>query len=199
MYQVLYVSTYERRYVQLHSVEQRQYSSSIYQVEDNSESLWYYYRSGTTIAAYIYICCSTFQVTPTTVTVTNYCSTSSVADSFPTKERLSTVSALDCKKQCSFSQRHAGSLLLLLLCCFQVIARVSAAVLLRSIYYKIYLFILMIAFTFSSSTRRFYPQRSAGQAVATGVVPSPPRYVPSIFIAHRVQHSHCSSIFIQCC
>ena len=85
MYQVLYVSTYERRYVQLHSVEQRQYSSSIYQVEDNSESLWYYYRSGTTIAAYIYICCSTFQVTPTTVTVTNYCSTSSVADSFPTK------------------------------------------------------------------------------------------------------------------
>ena len=55
MYQVLYVSTYERRYVQLHSVEQRQYSSSIYQVEDNSESLWYYYRSGTTIAAYIYM------------------------------------------------------------------------------------------------------------------------------------------------
>ena len=34
--------------------------------------------------------------------------------------------------------------------------------------------------------------------VVTGVVPSP-RYVPSIFIAHRVQHSHCSSIFIECC
>ena len=33
---------------------------------------------------------------------------------------------------------------------------------------------------FSSSTRRrFYPQRSSGQAVVTGVVPSPPRYVPS--------------------
>ena len=31
-----------------------------------------------------------------------------------------------------------------------------------------------------------------------GVVPSPPRYVPSIFIAHRVQHSHCSSAFIEC-
>ena len=27
--------------------------------------------------------------------------------------------------------------------------------------------------------RRFYPQRSAGQAVVTGVIPSPPRYVPS--------------------
>ena len=52
----------------------------------------------------------------------------------------------------------------------------------------------------SSSTRkRLYPQRSSGQAVATGVVPFPPRDVPSIFIAHRVQHSHCSSIFIECC
>ena len=33
------------------------------------------------------------------------------------------------------------------------------------------------------------------QAVVTGVVPSPPRFLPSIFIAHRVQQSHCSSIF----
>ena len=40
---------------------------------------------------------------------------------------------------------------------------------------------------------------ASGQAVVSGVVPSPPRYVPSIFIAHRVQHhSHCSSIFIEC-
>ena len=39
----------------------------------------------------------------------------------------------------------------------------------------------------SSTRRRFYPQRSSGQAVVTGVVPSR-RYVPSIFIAHRVQH-----------
>ena len=31
--------------------------------------------------------------------------------------------------------------------------------------------------------------------VVTGVVPSPPRFLPSIFIAHRVQQSHCSSIF----
>ena len=37
-----------------------------------------------------------------------------------------------------------------------------------------------------------------GQAVDTGVVPSPPRFLPSIFIAHRVQQSHCSSIFIEC-
>ena len=34
-----------------------------------------------------------------------------------------------------------------------------------------------------------------GQAVVTGVVPSPPRFLPSVFIAHRVQQSHCSSIF----
>ena len=50
----------------------------------------------------------------------------------------------------------------------------------------------------SSTRRRFYPQRSSGQAVVTGVVPSP-RYVPLIFIPHRVQHSHCSSIFVECC
>ena len=33
-----------------------------------------------------------------------------------------------------------------------------------------------------------------GQAVVTSVVPSPPRLLPSIFIAHRVQQSHCLSI-----
>ena len=32
-------------------------------------------------------------------------------------------------------------------------------------------------------------------AVVTGVVPSSPRFLPSMFIAHRVQQSHCSSIF----
>ena len=31
--------------------------------------------------------------------------------------------------------------------------------------------------------------------MVTGVDPSPPRFLPSIFIAHRVQQSHCSSIF----
>ena len=38
---------------------------------------------------------------------------------------------------------------------------------------------------------------ASGQAVVSGVVPSPPRYVPSVFIAHRVRHSHCSSTFIE--
>ena len=33
------------------------------------------------------------------------------------------------------------------------------------------------------------------RAVITGVVPSPPRSLPSIFIAHKVQQSLCSSIF----
>ena len=39
----------------------------------------------------------------------------------------------------------------------------------------------------------FFP--ASGQAVVTGVVPSPPRFLPTIFIAHRVQQFHCSSIF----
>ena len=29
--------------------------------------------------------------------------------------------------------------------------------------------------------------------------PFSPRHVPSVLIAHRVQHSHCSLIFIECC
>ena len=36
---------------------------------------------------------------------------------------------------------------------------------------------------------------ASGQAVVTGVVPSPPRFLPSICIAHRFQQPHCSSIF----
>ena len=36
---------------------------------------------------------------------------------------------------------------------------------------------------------------ASGQAAVIGVVPSPLRLLPSIFIAHRVHHSHCSSIF----
>ena len=35
------------------------------------------------------------------------------------------------------------------------------------------------------------------KAVVTGVVPSLPRYVPSVYIAIRVQRSHCSSTFIE--
>ena len=30
--------------------------------------------------------------------------------------------------------------------------------------------------------------------MVTGVITSPPRFLPSIFVAHRVQQSHCSSI-----
>ena len=62
----------------------------------------------------------------------------------------------------------------------------------------LFVFFLSSRLLSSSTRRRFYPQRSSGEAVVTGVVPSP-RYVPSIFVAHRVQHSHCSSIFIECC
>ena len=44
----------------------------------------------------------------------------------------------------------------------------------------------------------FFPSHfhfpASGQAVVTGVVPSPPRLLPSFFIAHRVQQSDCSSI-----
>ena len=36
---------------------------------------------------------------------------------------------------------------------------------------------------------------ASGQAMVTGVVPSPSRFLPSIIIAHWVQQSHCSSIF----
>ena len=43
------------------------------------------------------------------------------------------------------------------------------------------------------SSHFYFP--ASGQAVLPGVVPSPPRFLPSIFIAHRVQQSHCSSIF----
>ena len=40
----------------------------------------------------------------------------------------------------------------------------------------------------------FFHFPASGQAVVTGVIHSPPRFLRSIFIAHRVQQSHCSSI-----
>ena len=52
----------------------------------------------------------------------------------------------------------------------------------------------MALFFFSFFCAHFHFPAS-GQAVVTGVVPSPPRFLPSNFIAHRVQQSHCSSIF----
>ena len=51
----------------------------------------------------------------------------------------------------------------------------------------------VIFFLFFFFSAHFYFPAS-GQAVVTGVIPSPPRFLPSIFIAHRVQQSHCSSI-----
>ena len=66
--------------------------------------------------------------------------------------------------------------------------------------YVYYSVSVLLSLLLSSSTRRrFYHQRSetSGQAVVKGVVPSSLRYAPSIFIPHRVQHSHCSSIFIE--
>ena len=48
---------------------------------------------------------------------------------------------------------------------------------------------VLVLFRFFVFLSHFY-LRASGQAVVSGVVPSPPRYVPSIFIALRVQHSH---------
>ena len=42
------------------------------------------------------------------------------------------------------------------------------------------------------------PQRGSGQSIIIVLIDSvsfPPRYLPSFFIAHRAQHSHCSSNF----
>ena len=49
-------------------------------------------------------------------------------------------------------------------------------------------------FFFLSFAHFYFP--ASGQAVVTrSVVPSFPRFLPLIFIVHRVQQSHCSSIF----
>ena len=50
-------------------------------------------------------------------------------------------------------------------------------------------------FFFSCWSHFYFP--ASGQAVVSGVAPSPPPYVPSVFIAHRVQHSRCSSTFFR--
>ena len=46
---------------------------------------------------------------------------------------------------------------------------------------------------FFISAHFYFP--ASGQAVVTGVVPSPPVLALIFFVAHRVQQSHCSSIF----
>ena len=52
---------------------------------------------------------------------------------------------------------------------------------------------LLCGFFFLFFSHFYFP--ASGRAVVTVVVPSSPRFLPSIFIAHRVQESHCSSIF----
>ena len=47
--------------------------------------------------------------------------------------------------------------------------------------------------TFFCFSHFYFP--ASGQTMVTGVIPSRPRFWPSIFIAHRVKQSHCSSIF----
>ena len=59
------------------------------------------------------------------------------------------------------------------------------------LYFSTYILCREIMFFFLAHF--YFP--ASGQAVVTGVVPSSPRFLPSIFIAHRVQQSHCSSIF----
>ena len=61
-------------------------------------------------------------------------------------------------------------------------------------YYVMYCNVMPVFFFLLFSLSHFYFPAS-GHAVVTVVVPSPPRFLPSIFIAHRVQQSHCSSIF----
>ena len=51
----------------------------------------------------------------------------------------------------------------------------------------------VFSFCFLFFSHFYFP--ASGQAVDTGVVPSPPQFLPKIFIAHRVQQSHRSSIF----
>ena len=56
--------------------------------------------------------------------------------------------------------------------------------------------VYLVAGCFFFFTHIYFPS-SGQQAVVTvtGVFPSSPRFLPPIFIAHRVQQSHCSSIF----
>ena len=60
------------------------------------------------------------------------------------------------------------------------------------LHYMLLLFLCIYIYIFFFANI-YFP--ASGQAVVTGVVPSSPRFLPSIFIALRVQQSHCSSIF----
>ena len=58
----------------------------------------------------------------------------------------------------------------------------------------VWYFFFLFFFSFSFSFRTILLS-SFWISRVIGVVPSPPRFLPSIFIAHRVQQSHCSWIF----
>ena len=62
--------------------------------------------------------------------------------------------------------------------------RLLAVALLFYMHWYIYIYFFFAHFHFPAS----------GQAVVAGFIPSPPRFLPSTFIAHRAQQSHCSSI-----
>ena len=78
----------------------------------------------------------------------------------------------------------------------------------RILFSSVWYLLLLLVFFFFSDHFYFPAQLVGGFTLSdlldkpcsqVGVVPSPPRYVPSFFIAHTVQHSHCSSSFIECC
>ena len=71
-------------------------------------------------------------------------------------------------------------------------------------FYFLFFIFLLSSLLLSSSTRTWYLGRFFRAILWTSrghrCRPFPPhRYVPSIFLAHRVRHSNCSSIFIECC
>ena len=67
------------------------------------------------------------------------------------------------------------------------VRRQSVVVVVRVFFFFFFLF---------THTRHTSDFPASGQVVVTGVVPSPPPVLAFIFvIAHRVQQSHCSSIF----
>ena len=71
-----------------------------------------------------------------------------------------------------------------------------------------YSVLLYPSFFFFSSRHFHFPAQLLGGFTLSDLLDKPwsqvssllpPPYVPSIFIAHRVHYSHCSSIFIECC
>ena len=70
---------------------------------------------------------------------------------------------------------------------FERLVKCSNRIFLKSYYYYCYYFFFTY-FCFPAS----------GQSVVTGVVPFSPRFLPSIFVAHRGQQSPARRFFIEC-